>query len=545
MSGYEGGNPSPSEHAGLLSRWKSFGKEFGALATDTVKAMVYSVQQDTLLESKTPSPQRVHRSASLSSIHVVEQPSPGHADNPADSQPPRNSSIARSLSRQPRRSSSPTKRASDQPNVIGTPFATSQTYPSTSGLSSHNSTTSLNGAPTSRRQQTGSNGTARGYKHREHIYAKAHKANVRAETQKSKEEMQRTIYTIKRNSGYTSNFTDFQSLLAFQAKLERLDRRDAFSPSSSMIDLHTKERESSPRRHSYSDTDDMDFLRRAFDRAKATLNEPRPPRPFQPTLEQLRISQQLKDEDIEQLLRPKLVPPTPLSPKDDVQVDILLKKKGIISKYAREQVSDADLSRLRPGQWLNDEIINFYGAMVLGRFDDGKENPPKQKTNGMQILNLHYFSTFFWPKLKEGYEKGRLAKWTKKVDIFSKDVVLIPVNHSNAHWTSAAINFRRKRIESYDSMGTRRAAVFKALRAYIDAEHRNKKNEPFDFTGWQDYSIEEPQQENGYDCGVFTCQFLQGLSRGDEVIRFTQKDMPALRRRMIWEIGNAKLRDEP
>lgn len=55
-----------------------------------------------------------------------------------------------------------------------------------------------------------------------------------------------------------------------------------------------------------------------------------------------------------------------------------------------------------------------------------------------------------------------------------------------------------------------------------------------------------PQQENGYDCGVFACQFLQALSRGEEDdFGFTQVDMPYLRRRMIWEIGNAKLRDDP
>lgn len=52
-----------------------------------------------------------------------------------------------------------------------------------------------------------------------------------------------------------------------------------------------------------------------------------------------------------------------------------------------------------------------------------------------------------------------------------------------------------------------------------------------------------PQQENGFDCGVFTCQFLETLSRG-ESFKFSQKNMPYLRRRMIWEIGNAALRDD-
>jgi len=86
--------------------------------------------------------------------------------------------------------------------------------------------------------------------------------------------------------------------------------------------------------------------------------------------------------------------------------------------------------------------------------------------------------------------------------------------------------------------------VFKALRAYVNDEHNNKKKKPFDFTGWQDWAPEStPQQENGYDCGVFTCQFLEALSRGEETFNFSQKDMRYLRRRMIWEIGNAKLRD--
>lgn len=196
--------------------------------------------------------------------------------------------------------------------------------------------------------------------------------------------------------------------------------------------------------------------------------------------------------------------------------------------------------RLRPGQWLNDEVINFYGEMLMARAEESKENSKQG------ILNAHYFSTFFWSTLtQKGYEKGRLAKWTKKFDLFSKDVILIPVNHNNAHWTAAAINFRKKRIESYDSMGMSRASVYKYLRDYLNAEHLNKKKKPFDFTGWEDYIHDDiPQQENGYDCGVFTCQFLESLSRGEESFAFTQANMTYLRRRMIWEIGHARLRTD-
>jgi sentrin-specific protease 1 len=58
-------------------------------------------------------------------------------------------------------------------------------------------------------------------------------------------------------------------------------------------------------------------------------------------------------------------------------------------------------------------------------------------------------------------------------------------------------------------------------------------------------SQDTPQQENGYDCGVFTCQFLEALSRGEEVFNFSQRNMPYLRRRMIWEVGHAKFLDGP
>lgn len=136
----------------------------------------------------------------------------------------------------------------------------------------------------------------------------------------------------------------------------------------------------------------------------------------------LREATRLKDEEIEQRLRPKPKPlPASLPPKDEEEVDDLLRKRGVIAKCVREQVSDKDLSRLRPGQWLNDEIINFYGQMIQCRAEESKENKENPGHGGVgrkKPLNAHYFSTFFWTKLKEvGYEKGRLGKWTKKVRV--------------------------------------------------------------------------------------------------------------------------------
>lgn len=50
-----------------------------------------------------------------------------------------------------------------------------------------------------------------------------------------------------------------------------------------------------------------------------------------------------------------------------------------------------------------------------------------------------------------------------------------------------------------------------------------------------------PDQENGFDCGVFTCQFMETLARGDDVFDFRQENMPYMRRKMVWEIGRSQL----
>ncbi|KAI0307564.1 hypothetical protein B0F90DRAFT_24670 [Multifurca ochricompacta] len=324
-----------------------------------------------------------------------------------------------------------------------------------------------------------------------------------------------------------------------------LDDRGILS-SRSLTDLRGRYHNDDHRRYSYGDNITPDFLERAIQKAKETLNGPKPPPPFIPSFEQLRIARRDRDAEINSRLRGQPLPDF-LSPEDDAEVSRHLKKRGVIAKVARLQVTDADLSRLIPGTWLNDEIINFYGQLILER----SEAHPKSKAviNGARsekstILNVHYFNSFFFEKLaREGYEKARLAKWTKKFDLFSKDVALLPINHGNSHWTAATINFRRRRIESFDSMGVWRQDVFDLLREYVELEHLNKKDRPFDWTDWVDYCPRDtPRQENGYDCGVFTCQFLEALSRGmDSPFNFTQRNMTFLRRRMILEIMRTEL----
>lgn len=192
------------------------------------------------------------------------------------------------------------------------------------------------------------------------------------------------------------------------------------------------------------------------------LYRPPPKRPFIPSLEQLRLSRKAEGEAIDRHLRQKKPPlPSHLPPQDEAYVQAILTKRGAISKAGREQVADKDIARLRPHQWLNDEIINFYGQLILSRSESQKENsaaaPAEVHINGLvngikgkgkaeaaerKPLDVHYFSTFFWPKLTgDGYEKGRLAKWTKKVRAFNMDPLACML--LNFYFRTSLICFRR------------------------------------------------------------------------------------------------------
>ena len=84
---------------------------------------------------------------------------------------------------------------------------------------------------------------------------------------------------------------------------------------------------------------------------------------------------------------------------------------------------------------------------------------------------------------------------------------------------------------------------------YLEAEHVDKKSQPFDSTGWvESFAGDTPHQDNGSDCGVFTCQTLDALARGLDLTKpqakgfeWTSANMPYLRDLMVYEIGQVKL----
>ncbi|KAK7545066.1 uncharacterized protein J3D65DRAFT_664264 [Phyllosticta citribraziliensis] len=100
----------------------------------------------------------------------------------------------------------------------------------------------------------------------------------------------------------------------------------------------------------------------------------------------------------------------------------------------QSQVSFSDLQRLEDGEFWNDSVISFCMAWYL--------HEAKEKI-GFDETRIHIFSTYFCTKLWEapttnGINYGNVVRWTSKIDLFSRDFVIVPVNDAE-HWHLAII----------------------------------------------------------------------------------------------------------
>ncbi|KAK7068711.1 Sentrin-specific protease 6 [Halocaridina rubra] len=110
-------------------------------------------------------------------------------------------------------------------------------------------------------------------------------------------------------------------------------------------------------------------------------------------------------------------------------------------------ITTDDYSCLEEEQFLNDVIIDFYLKYLMQKLLSDEH---RRRT--------HVFSTFFYKRLTSKHKAGRrfnsieddpklspaekrharVKSWTKNVDIFEKDFIIIPINE-HAHWFLAII----------------------------------------------------------------------------------------------------------
>ncbi|PIC15457.1 hypothetical protein B9Z55_022422 [Caenorhabditis nigoni] len=204
--------------------------------------------------------------------------------------------------------------------------------------------------------------------------------------------------------------------------------------------------------------------------------------------------------------------------------------------FYRQSLYIKDLMRLRPKRWLGDSLIQC----AIDRLVSENLNPEQQE-------KIHLFdSTFFSgragnivtaeppqsrEKMAESMMKACVEKQERKrkIPIFEKDLLVVPVNHSK-HWILCLVvnpkgaiveegkddDENKCRIIVFDSIGctVRKKDVVLFMKIYMRQQFEKvwKLNGVFQEEIIEIPEVEHPyKQLNDYDCGVYTIMFCQSI----------------------------------
>ncbi|CAM8937677.1 unnamed protein product [Rhodiola kirilowii] len=191
-------------------------------------------------------------------------------------------------------------------------------------------------------------------------------------------------------------------------------------------------------------------------------------------------------------------------------------------------IGGRDIELLQPETFINDTIIDFYMKYLMTQI-------PHEKRN-----RVYFFNSFFFRKLadldkdssnmserKEAFQ--RVRKWTRNVNLFDKDYIFIPINFS-LHWSLIIICHPGELTNTKDDKSDKSSKVtcilhmdslrgcHKGLKnlfeSYLKEEVRARESVTTKvlarkMSNIQFISLEVPQQQNSFDCGLFLLHFVE------------------------------------
>lgn len=172
------------------------------------------------------------------------------------------------------------------------------------------------------------------------------------------------------------------------------------------------------------------------------------------------------------------------------------------------RLMEGDLDTLEEEQYVNDNIINFYLRYLIE--DRHLHN------------SVYAFNSFFYSSLAGSTSTSihyeRVQSWTKKVDLFAKECLIVPIIQ-NYHWRLAVIGHPRllfapdgvlkPYIVFFDSFiqGPDPTATW-TLQEYLKREWEARYSENLSIS-LLDLQVQHPMQSNECDCGLFILGFAE------------------------------------
>lgn len=234
--------------------------------------------------------------------------------------------------------------------------------------------------------------------------------------------------------------------------------------------------------------------------------------------------------------------------------------------------ADIKLVTLRPGVWLNDEVINAYTSLV---FHVG--GLPRDGMHASTFFgNSHWMPSYVMANQAADWfsdiKSWTLAKALKKLfedeaatHILHHKSLVFPIHVNGDHWVLLHIIPSKGMVHIYDSMlpvvvkdgvtlltvPVSHARIIALAKHWVEKQMRNHdgverfRNQDIkilDLSKWDFMTVMNCPQQIGYqDCGVFLCMFVRYVALGYP-FDFTSADVGNLRVAIACELGRLSLR---
>lgn len=183
-----------------------------------------------------------------------------------------------------------------------------------------------------------------------------------------------------------------------------------------------------------------------------------------------------------------------LSQEEEAEIINIWKSRGKDNKTLVTlfdiPVKVTDLKTLADKQWLNDVVIEVYLKTL--------------NTDKVFTFNSYFFTTLE----SRGYQG--VQKWMKRAKVSIKDLeqIIVPINVHQTHWVTGIINMKDKKIWYLDSLAKRETPhgerALSLLKDYVVGETKRQGVAELSEGFVTKHITSCPQQQNGFDCGVFT-----------------------------------------
>lgn len=170
-----------------------------------------------------------------------------------------------------------------------------------------------------------------------------------------------------------------------------------------------------------------------------------------------------------------------------------------------------DLECLYGREWVNDSVVNTYIKLLKFR----------------SPLNIGMTNSFFYSKLKRDGPDEASDWWgIRQEPLTSYDKFIIPIS-TGSHWILIVLDFEMSALQLLDSLNGRYNATASNINKFLN------------YLGIPSLDVQYPnvaRQTNGYDCGIFICEYANCIFNERPLVSFTQADTPKIRLKILNEL---------